>query len=373
MTARHSIDAAHLLARWREADLVAADDLRGVAEAIVAEAAHYDPPLYLKILSAVGTFLATAFFLAFLGVSGLISFDSGAGLIGWGVVFLGGAIALSFSLAKSASKEGLTGDLLAQTTFAALAVGKVLVVAGAIEQFGVSTPWVATTALATVTLVTYPVTGSSLDRLLSPYAVACAALFEILGRRSLGVDTDAALTIYFAVVTAVAGALLLSHRVPVALRPIGLAALGAMGSVVAIVAAGHDAALSMARQVLDPRPIEAILVVALVGVIAWAAGGLDRLARPPVAAAAVGVVALGFAGAPGVIFALLLLLLGHARHDVPMRVVGILALPGFLVLWYYGRDLTFLAKSAALVGSGLLLLAARAGMAFLGWDREDAA
>ncbi len=373
MTARHSIEAAHLLARWREAGFVDAEALRPVAAAVVVEARHYEPPLYLKILSAIGTFVATLFFLAFLAVSGLISFDSGTGMMAWGAIFIAGAIALGFTLAKSEETAGITGDLLAQATFAALAVGKILFVAGALEHFDFRTPWVATYALAAVTIVTYPVTGSSLDRLLSPYAVACAALVEILSRTAVGQATDGAMTIFFTVVTAIAGALLLSHRVPVAIRPIGLAALGAMGTVTTIVAIGHDGAFSMARQVLDPRPIEAILTAALVGCIAWAAGGLDRLARPPLAAAALGVTALGFAGAPGVIFALLLLTVGHARHDLPMRVIGILSLPAFLVLWYYGRDMTFLAKSATLIGSGLLLLAARGGMMIMGWDREDEA
>ena len=100
------------------------------------------------------------------------------------------------------------------------------------------------------------------------------------------------------------------------------------------------------------------------------AGGTARLARPPLAAAAAGAVLLGLIGAPGISFALLVLILGHALHDVPLRVVGVLALPAFLVLWYYGRDMTFLEKSAALVGSGVLLLAARLVIIRAGWDRE---
>ena len=52
------------------------------------------------------------------------------------------------------------------------------------------------------------------------------------------------------------------------------------------------------------------------------------------------------------------------------RVVGILALPAFLVMWYWARDLTFLTKSAVLVASGAALLGARIWMRLRGFDRE---
>ena len=364
-----STDAVTLLAAWRRAGHLTPEATPAAAAAIVAAHRDAEPPLHLKILSAIGTFLATCFFLAFLGVSGLISFDTGAGLIGWGVVFLAAGIGLSFALAGKPA--GLAHDFLAQAAFAALAVGKVLVVGGAFEQFGVDTRWVPTVALLVVTVATYPVSASSLDRLLSPYATFAAALVEILDRGRFGPGTGTALTLYFGFALAVAGGLLLSHRVPMALRPIGLAALGAVGTVVCFLASGRDFAIWTTRAPVDPRAMEAMLALALVGLVAWAAGGVARLATPPLAAAALGILALAAAGAPGIVFALALLLLGHARHDTPMRVVGILALPAFLVLWYYGRDADFLAKSAMLVGSGALLLGARGVMAALGWDREE--
>ena len=369
MTTRPSIDAVTLLTSWRRAGLLAAADTAAVAEAMMASARDTEPPLYLKILSAIGTFLATLFFVAFLAVSELISFRSGTGTLAWGVALLLAAVGLSVPLRRA--EPGIGHDFLAQATFAAMAVGKVLCVAGALLIFGERTPWVATLTLLLVTAVTYPVSGASLDRVLSPYAVAASALFELL-ERSRGGDPSLALAAFHAVATGLAGWLLLSHRRPRILAPIGLAALGAMGTVVCIIASGHDFGIWVSHRPIDPRPIEAMLALSLVATIAWAAGGIDRLARPPLAAAALGALLLGFAGAPGIVFALLLLIVGHALHDVPLRVVGILALPSFLVLWYYGKDLTFLEKSATLVGSGALLLAARGAMHAFGWGRENA-
>ncbi|MCE1238083.1 MAG: DUF4401 domain-containing protein [Hyphomicrobiales bacterium] len=365
---RPSIEATTLLSLWRETRAIDAGDEPAVARAILALDAEREPPLHLKILSAVGTALATAFFLAFLVVARLISFDEGTGLLGWGVVFLVAGIALS--LASRRSAIGLGRDILAQTAFAAIAIGKVAAVSGVIWLAGIETPWAPTAALAVVTLATYPVSGSSLDRLLSPYAVAASALFEILGRRT-AVDPSLALLLFQFAATAIAGLFLLAPRAPVALRPLGSAALAAMGTVVSILAVGHDGGAWVNGRPIDPRPIEALITLALVATIVWAAGGPRSLVRPPVAAAAAAAVLLGFVGAPGIPFALGVLIVGHARHDLALRVIGILALPGFLALWYWGRDMTLIEKSGSLVGSGLVLLAGRAALARFGWDRED--
>lgn len=366
---RPSIDAGTLVAAWNASGALPPGAEAAVVTAIRADAAEERPPLHLKILAAVGTFLATAFFLAFLVVAQLISFNSGSGLISWGLAFIAAGIVLSLTLPRAPA--GMGRDALAQTAFTALALGKVMGVAGIILLAGENKPWVPTMAILAVTVLTYPVSATSLDRMLSPYAAGVAAVLEILWRRNLGIDPGLALTALFTLAAGIAGLLLLAHRVPLALRPIGTAALALMGTIVCIVAAGLDAGAWANGRPMDPRPIEAVLTIALVGMIVWAGGGLDQVARPPLLAAAAGAILLGFAGAPGISFALLVLIVGHALHDVPLRVAGILALPAFLVLWYYGRDMTLLEKSATLVGSGLLLLAGQAVIARAGWDREE--
>lgn len=367
---RPSIDAETLMASWQASGALPPEAHGAVVEAVRAAAAEEHPPLHLKILSAVGTLLATLFFLAFLVVADIISLSSGSSLLGWGLAFLAAGIGLSLALPRAA--QGIGRDILAQTAFTSMALGKVMTVSGIVLLAGAHTTWVPTAAILAVTIATYPVSASSLDRILSPYAVAASALLEVLGRGSFGRDPSLALAAMFTAATAVAGLLLLVHRVPLALRPIGIAALATMGTIVCILASGRDAGLWANQRPLDPRVIEVVLTLSLVGTIAWAAGGVGKLVRPPLAAATVGVVLLGFAGAPGISFALLVLIIGHALHDMPLRVVGVLALPVFLVLWYYGRDMTFLEKSATLVGSGLLLLAGQAIITRAGWDREEA-
>lgn len=365
-----TLDARSLIAAWRAAGLLPQEAEAAVAAALLSDAAQERPPLHLKLLSALGTVLAMAFFLSFLVVSGLISFNSAGAVLSWGLVFLAAGLALA--LAGPRAEPGLRRDMLALAAFTTMAIGKVMTVMGLIGEAGSHTHWVPTAAVLAVTVITYPVSGSSLDRILSPYAVGVAALVEIFGLRSFATGPGLPLTVLYGLATLIAGATLLSHRVPLALRPLGIAALGVMGTIVCIVALGLDAGRWAGLAALDPRLIEAMLTLSLVAVIAWAAGGVDHLRRPPLAAAVAGAVLLGFAGAPGISFALLLLIVGHALHDMPVRVAGVLALPAFLVLWYYGRDMTFLEKSAALVASGAVLLAGRAVMARAGWDREVA-
>jgi hypothetical protein len=364
-----SIDAVDLLRSWQSAGLVSQAELPGLAEAIVIDAAAADPPLHLKILAAVGTLFATGFFLAFLAAADLISFEAGGGLVAWGAVFLGSGIALSLALRRRPPCLG--HDFVAQVGFVGLALGKVALVAGAVLWAGEETRWVATATLLGATVVTYPVTGPSLDRFLSPYAVAASVLFEILARDAAGTEPGPALAGFVALAVGVAAATLVSHRVPTALRPIGTAALAAIGTVVGVIAAGHDFGIWATDRPIDSRPVEVLLALTLSATIAGVAHEAGALRRPPVIAAIVGGLVLGFAGAPGIVFALVLMIVGHARHDVPIRITGILALPAFVALWYWGRDLDFLAKSAVLAGSGGLLLAARAVMARAGWDREE--
>lgn len=365
------LDAAALLADLRRRDLVTPEEAAAITATLAARRPQDEPPLHLKILSAIGTALASAFFLGFLGVSDLIDFHSGLAIAIWGAAFLATGIAVSLALRRRA--PGLATDFVAQAAFAALAVGKVLVVAGAVVWFGDATPWVVTSALAIVTVATYPVSGSSLDRLLSPYAVFASVLWEILEHGGRETSATLPLSAFCLAMLILVGALVLPARAHAALRPIGLAALAALGTVVVILASGHDAGFWASSRPLDPRPIEWGLVAALIGLIARVAGDLRRLAGPTLAPAVIAALALGWAAAPGIVFALGLAILGHAHHDRPLRVFGILALPAFLALWYYGRDLTLLTKAATLVGSGVLLLLGRGFMAWRGLDRETAA
>ncbi len=364
-----ALDAETLMRSWQDAGLVTSEAAPAVAARIRAVHDAEVLPLHVKILSAVGTFFASGFFLGFLGVSQLIDFRSGTAMAVWGGVFLAGAIALA--LAVRGAGETLGHSVAMQTTFAAMLTGKALVVVGL--AMAVQSPWAVTAALAAVAVATYHASDLSLDRLMSPAAVFASLLFDILERGLFGYQLGLVLALYLVVLIGIVAVLLGLGQGGRLYRPIGHAAVLAIGMIVCVLASGHDFGLWTSGRVIDMRPVEVVLTATLIAAIVSAAGGRARVGREPVILAIGGAVLLGVAGAPGLVYALALTVFGHARHDRAMRGLGLVALPIFLVIYYYGRDMTFLVKSATLVASGAALLAARAYMAWRGFDGEDAA
>ena len=59
----------------------------------------------------------------------------------------------------------------------------------------------------------------------------------------------------------------------------------------------------------------------------------------------------------------------YARHERPLLATGAMLIPVFLFFYYYQLDLSLLQKSAALAGSGALLLAGRFYLRRRGWDK----
>jgi uncharacterized membrane protein len=66
--------------------------------------------------------------------------------------------------------------------------------------------------------------------------------------------------------------------------------------------------------------------------------------------------------APGIAFSLLLLALGFYRGHLILSALGVIALIGFTIMFYYNLQLSLLWKSLVLVASGLLLLVLRWGL-----------
>lgn len=65
---------------------------------------------------------------------------------------------------------------------------------------------------------------------------------------------------------------------------------------------------------------------------------------------------------PGLVVACLLVLLGYERSLRPVLAIGIVFLVVFLVAWFYGLEVSLLAKSVSLVLSGALLVLLRYGL-----------
>ena len=62
--------------------------------------------------------------------------------------------------------------------------------------------------------------------------------------------------------------------------------------------------------------------------------------------------------------------LGYAKHEKLLLLMGIFLMPMFLLLYYYNLDISLMTKSGILIGSGLILLAGRAYLVMKKLDRE---
>ena len=86
------------------------------------------------------------------------------------------------------------------------------------------------------------------------------------------------------------------------------------------------------------------------------------------AAATIGVAAVGAATTPGLAFAIGLLALGFWRSERILTALGLLFVPVFIVVFYYDLQLTLLDKSLMLMAGGAALLALRQGLVH--WARR---
>lgn len=111
-----------------------------------------------------------------------------------------------------------------------------------------------------------------------------------------------------------------------------------------------------------------VLALGLLWALRFAAARLE--VRAPVAAQAVAVLSVAglcALGAPGIMAALFLIVLGYAAQHGPLVVAGLLALPAFVFKYYYNLELDFVAKSGVLAGSGVILLIVRAAFVRSSW------
>ena len=121
---------------------------------------------------------------------------------------------------------------------------------------------------------------------------------------------------------------------------------------------------------LNAGVLSVMFAVALIGLIGWAADGLDRLREGPLSLACLGALLLAALGQPGLLFSIILMVLGYARHDRLLLIAGALVMPVFIWAFYYHMKVTLLVKAGIMVLSGIVLLSGWAYMAARNLNKE---
>ena len=300
-------------------------------------------PWYIHGLVAFGASIAALLLLVFTGMIGAIT--SGAGAITVGGTLIVAAIALRF-MVRSVS-------WLAQLPLAFSMVGALMVFGGALlidgsfdSTLGLSRALLALALVELLLILFYP---DQLRRLLSTLLLALIICWLLLIN-----ELPLAAALFVAALGWAVALLwlhepLLSRRADI-LRPV------AYGLVFGLFAC----LVSLLFGPATPRWPLSLALAAALAYAAWSLLAYAALQTRLVALLGVLLLLLPAWETPGILAAALVLLLGFSRGNRILVGLGGLFLAGFIGFFYYSLAATLLVKSFALVGAGLLLLAARA-------------
>lgn len=363
-----AFNAKELFSKWLSHGLIARDDQAELEAFSINQQLEHELPLYLRVLVGVGAFIASLCFIGFLSAAHIISFSSESGLIFWGVLFMGGAVLL----AKGASDKDHTvkHSFLMQMSFCFMGTGKTLFVIGIAQLFKPNEQWGVTVATLLVTLATYHIYKMSIDRFLSSFAVLASIFFNLVYERSGFGASEILLNTFFIAQLGIAAILMTSGKIKREYLPLAYAFISSLCLAVTHFSIQSKIGFWSQHHDFNPAVINISLTVAIIALIGWAAGGLERLKSESLSMASLGAVLLGVISAPGILLSIGLMTLGYAKHERLLLLLGGLLFPVFLFFYYYNLDITLMTKSGILVASGGLILAGRAYMHHRGFDRE---
>jgi len=108
----------------------------------------------------------------------------------------------------------------------------------------------------------------------------------------------------------------------------------------------------------------ALVAVSILGMAIWSSGGASTLRRniPIFFRLSLALAAFVWLGSDGVLLSLLFLVLGFLQQNKVILGLGLILLPVFLAHYYNNLNLDLLAKSCVLIASGMVLLLVRSGL-----------
>ena len=233
-----------------------------------------------------------------------------------------------------------------------------------LARYGYDPLWSDTLALLIITALTYPVYRVPVDRFLFPFMVLYATWYSIL--QDTG-EYSALLFHSLFLFQFVAAAVLLMHeKMKPDYTPLAYALVFSLCMYVLflnwVVATWDD------TEVISSWFATIILTGGLIALFGYVTGGMAKLKTAPLWLAVTGALLLGLISAPGLLLAIVLIVLGYTRHERLLLATGAVLIPVFLFLYYYHLDPSLLQKSGLLVSSGTLLLAARPYLRRWGWE-----
>jgi len=310
---------------------------------------HNTYPLYLRILIGIGAFTSGAFFLGLLATWEI--FEAEVLVLFTGATMIGLAIYTHLKT-KTVDNSTTVHAMLQQASFAMVFAGKIMFVIGANQVFGEGET-TSFLALFLVTASTYYVYDMYVDRLISSTATMIAlgalALDITLSLGDSGAENVAILSSLGILLGApLAFTIIIHPRISQSLAPVGIGLLGVTGY------------LALAVTFLQPSTVYiASIAVAgtLMATLLWACGGRKTLFTRQIVVAIIATLLMASLKLVAPIMAIAVIILGYARHDRLVSIIGSAFLLLSLAVYTRALDLGLMVTGGFLLAGGLTLIA----------------
>lgn len=339
---------------------------RGAEAFILTQASINKAPLYIHVLMAFGAIVGCVCLIGLLYVSKLISFDDERALLFAGLVFILLSLGCYYVLRY---QTALLQSFGLQSALIFMVAGKILFVLGFRELvylLPLSKPWLTTLGIFIVSAPTYFIFPNQIDRFLSSLAL----LSSILNNLTLQQDNILHFS-YFAALLFLTGVLYIWRHKSLAWAPLGYAAIFTLLIASIIMLAFLEPGLMFNQPwVLIIPPVFYSLSIGL-GLIILCLSLLKEkkaILHLPALLACIVIAILSFIVPPGILLSMGLLLVGYAKHEMSLSILGSVCLALFLIAFYYSLPFSLEYKSALLVSTGVILLASRFVIKLLRWD-----
>lgn len=331
-----------LLSRLELEGLIIQQDLKGITDHLEKPQGGARDPLYIRILSGIGAWVAAIFLVWFLAL--IHALENGIVATIVGILFLAGGIGIT-----RASKTTFLSQLCLALVFA----GNALVVYGVLSALEAPDVFVLVITQAIVCAVVYPLFPSSIYRFVGPAALAVLLIGWIIYEKIF-------VLMHFLIVVEMlfVGWLLLLKRRPQSLTPLVYSAAAMLPATLLFMNLTQIGAWRVDLRVpLWPSSI--VLAGGVIYLYFHLAGGWRVLRDPLLILAVISTLLLGIFTSPGILVAIGLLIVGYAFDDRILTGFSFLFLICFLVLFYYALNIDLAHKSWVIAGSGVLLLIVR--------------
>jgi hypothetical protein len=345
---KHSPSLRELLEHLRAQGLITEGGVKRIAERLEKSTGESKDPLYIRILSGIGAWVAAIFLILFLGISGII--QGGMGAFICGILFLIGGIGVA-----KASK----GTFVNQLSLALVFSGNLLVLIGAGEVSRLHHLYVFVITHAIVCMIVFPLFSNSIYRFVAPTVLAALLTAWIIEQKLFVL-----MHFLIAAETFFAGTLLLLKKRQAWVGPLLYSAALMLPTTLLLMNLTHaqlgEFANVWGRGFKEPLwPSSLLLTLGLIYLYFQLAGGKKLFHNSLLIFAVLSTILLGIVTTPGILVAVGLLIVGYAFDDRILTGFSYLFLLCFLVVFYYTLNIDLASKSWVIGGSGVILLVIR--------------